>query len=157
MNVTIVNSHSLVSIKHITDFVNISNCICLTKLPLTHRVRVTHISVSKLTIIGADSGLSSGGRQAISWSNVGILFIGPLRTNFNYILIQIYTFHPGKPIWKCYVENGGCFVIVNLIEFAMKQFGKNPRGENTLITRFMSQHEAHLGPVFPTWAPCRPH
>ena len=32
---------------------------------LTHRGRVTHISVSKLTTIGSDNGLAPGRRQAI--------------------------------------------------------------------------------------------
>ena len=36
---------------------------------------VTHICVSKLTIIGSDNGLSPGRRQAIIWTNAGILLI----------------------------------------------------------------------------------
>ena len=59
---------------------------------LTHWGRVTHICISKLTIIGSDNGLSPGRRQAIIWTNVGILLIGPLGTNFNEILIEIHTF-----------------------------------------------------------------
>ena len=43
--------------------------------------RVTHICVSNLTIIGSDNGLSPGWRQAIIWTNAGILFIGPFGTN----------------------------------------------------------------------------
>ena len=49
---------------------------------LTHCDQVTHICVNKLTIIGSDNGLSPGWRQAIIWTNVGILLIGPLGTNF---------------------------------------------------------------------------
>ena len=59
---------------------------------LTHWGRVTHICVSNLTIIGSDNGLSPGRQQAITWTNVGILFIGPLGTNFSEILIGIWTF-----------------------------------------------------------------
>ena len=59
---------------------------------LTHWGRVTHICVSKLTIIGSDNGLSPGRRQAIIWTNAGILSIGLLGTNFNEILIEIHTF-----------------------------------------------------------------
>ena len=59
---------------------------------LTHWGRVTHICVSKLTIIGSDNGLSPDRRQAIIWTNAGILFIGPLGTNFSEILIEILTF-----------------------------------------------------------------
>ena len=43
---------------------------------LTHWGRVTHICVSNLTIIGADNGLSPCQRQAIIWTNAGILLIG---------------------------------------------------------------------------------
>ena len=43
---------------------------------LTHWGRVTHICISKLTIIGSDNGLSPGRRQAIIWTNAGILLIG---------------------------------------------------------------------------------
>ena len=64
-----------------------------TNIPkLTHWGRVTHICVGKLTIIGSDNGLSPERRQAIIWTNAGILLIGPLGTNFNEILIGIQTF-----------------------------------------------------------------
>ena len=53
--------------------------------------RVTHICVSDL-IIGWDNGLTPGRRQAIIWTNAGILLIGPLGTNFSENLIEIYTF-----------------------------------------------------------------
>ena len=59
---------------------------------LTHWGRVTHICVSKLIIIGLDNGLSPGRRQAIIWTNAGILLIRPLGINFREILIEIYTF-----------------------------------------------------------------
>ena len=53
---------------------------------------MTHICVSKLTIIVSDNGLSPGRRQAIIWTNAGILLIGPLGTNFNEMLIEILIF-----------------------------------------------------------------
>ena len=59
---------------------------------LTHWGRVTHICISKLTIIGSDNGLSPGRRQAIIWTNDGLLLIGPLGTNLSEILIKILTF-----------------------------------------------------------------
>ena len=59
---------------------------------LTHWGRVTHKCVSKLTIIGSDNGLSPDQRQAIIWTNAGLLSIGPLGTNFSEILIEILTF-----------------------------------------------------------------
>ena len=59
---------------------------------LTHQGRVTHICISKLTIIGSDNGLSPGWRQAIIWTSAAILLIRPMGTNFSEILIVIYTF-----------------------------------------------------------------
>ena len=48
--------------------------------------------VSKLTPIGSDNDLSPGRRQAITWTNAGLLLIGPLGTNLSDILIKIHTF-----------------------------------------------------------------
>ena len=70
--------------------------ICLPCLVLTHWGRVTHICVGKLTNIGSDNGLSPGRRQAIIWTNTGILLIGTLGTNFSEILIVIHTFSFNK-------------------------------------------------------------
>ena len=56
---------------------------------LTHWRRVTHICASKLTTIGSDNGLSPGRRQAIIWTNDGILLIQTLGTNFSEILSEI--------------------------------------------------------------------
>ena len=49
-----------------------------------------HIYASvNYTIMGSDNGLSPGRRQAIIGTNAGILLIGPLRTNFSEIVIEI--------------------------------------------------------------------
>ena len=61
-------------------------------LVLNHWGRVTHIYVSKLTIIGSDNDLSPDRRQAIIWTNAGILPIGPLGTKVSDILIAICIF-----------------------------------------------------------------
>ena len=53
---------------------------------------MTHICVSKLTIIGSTNGLLPGRCQAIIWTNAGILLIGPLGTNFSEILSKIHSF-----------------------------------------------------------------
>ena len=53
---------------------------------LTHWGRVMHIWVSKLALIGSHNGLSPDLRQAIIWTNAGLLLIGPLGTNFSEIL-----------------------------------------------------------------------
>ena len=59
---------------------------------LTHWGRVMHICIIKLTTIGSDNGLLPGRRQAIIWTNAGIVLIGPLGTNFIETLIEMHTF-----------------------------------------------------------------
>ena len=90
----VIYTHTIQSYLHQQDvlFTRIPyNHICTNKMCyLTHWIRVTHICVSKQTRIGSNNGLSPGWRQAIIWTNAGILFIGPLRTNFNEISIEIH-------------------------------------------------------------------
>ena len=50
---------------------------------------MAHICVGNLSIIGLNNGLSPGRRQAIIWTNMGILSIGPLGTIFSEIIIEI--------------------------------------------------------------------
>ena len=57
---------------------------------------MTHLCVSQLTIIGSENGLSPGGRQAIIWTNVGILLVWTLGTNFSEILSKIPAFSVKK-------------------------------------------------------------
>ena len=59
---------------------------------LTHWGRVRHICINKIAIIGSHNGLSPGRRQAIIWTNAGILLIWLLGTNFSEISIKIDTF-----------------------------------------------------------------
>ena len=68
------------------------NIITLVPDGLTHWGRVTHICVGELTIIASDNDLSPARRQAIIWTNAGILLIGTLGTNFSETLIGIQTF-----------------------------------------------------------------
>ena len=63
---------------------------------LTHWGRVTHVCVDNETIIGSDNGLSPGRRQAIIWTNVGILLIEPLGTILSELLSEIITFSVKK-------------------------------------------------------------
>ena len=69
-----------------------SGCAPIASNLLTHWGRMTHICVSKLTIIGSDNGLSPDRRQAIIWTNAELLLIGPWGTNLSEILIEILTF-----------------------------------------------------------------
>ena len=73
-----------------------------------------HMCVSKLTVIGSDNGLSPGRRQAIIWTNDGILLIRPSGANFSEILIKIYTFLFKKMHLKMSSGNGGHFVSASM-------------------------------------------
>ena len=70
---------------------------------------MTHICVSKLTIIGSDNGLSPGRRQAIIWTNDGILLIRTLWTNFIEILGEIHSFSFSKMHLKMSFANWRLF------------------------------------------------
>ena len=61
---------------------------------------MTHICVSDLTNIGSDNGLSPGRRQAITWTNDGILLIRTLGTNFSEILSETHSFS----FWKMHLK-----------------------------------------------------
>ena len=76
---------------------------------LTHWGRVTQMCVSKLTIIDPDDGLAPTRRQAIIWTDAGILFIDPLGTHFSKISKFIY-FHSIKRIWTCRLRNVSHFL-----------------------------------------------
>ena len=80
---------------------------------LTHWGRVTHICVSKLTLIGSENGLSPSRRQAIIWTNAGILLIRALGTNFSEILSEIHL-HSRKCMWKYRLRNGCNSVLASM-------------------------------------------
>ena len=72
---------------------------------LIHWGRVTHICASELTIIGSDNGLSPGWRQAIMWTNAGMLLIRPprnklqknfIRNSYNFIQENLFE----NVVWK---------------------------------------------------------
>ena len=68
-----------------------------------------YVSVNWVSI-GSDNGLSPAQCQAIIWTSVGILLMGPLRTNFSEIRIKIQNFHSWKCIWQYRRQNGAHFV-----------------------------------------------
>ena len=82
---------------------------------------MTHICISKLTIIGSDNGLSPNQRQAIIWTNDGILLIETLGTNFSEILIEIHTFSFKKMHLKMSSEKNGHFVSASMSLETQKQ------------------------------------
>ena len=59
---------------------------------LTHWGWVTHICISKITIISSDNGLSPDRCQAIISSIAGILLVWLMVTNFSEVLTEIYLF-----------------------------------------------------------------
>ena len=79
---------------------------------LTQWGRMIHICVSTQTIIGSDNGLSPDRRQAIIWTNAGILLIRSLgkKLQWNQEKFLFIHFHSRKCVWKCRLENGGHFV-----------------------------------------------
>ena len=56
--------------------------------------------VNKFPIIGLDDGLSPDWHQAISWTNAGIVLIGPLGTNLGEILVEIHIFSSNETYLK---------------------------------------------------------
>ena len=81
------NTFGNVVCQNVGHFIQASICL----LSLTHWFRVTHICISKLTIISSGNGLRPGRGQAIIWTSVEVL-IGSLGTNFSEILIELHQF-----------------------------------------------------------------
>ena len=90
---------------------------------------MTHISVGKLAIIGLDYGLSPERRQAIIWTNAGILLIGPLRTNISNILIEFQTFSFKKMHLKISSEKWRLFCLGLHVTITCRLFGVEPLPE----------------------------
>ena len=86
---------------------------------------MTHICIAYLTIIASDNGLSPSRRQAIIWTNDGILLIRPLGTNFSEILIEIHTFSIKKVHLKMSSAKW-CLFCLGLIE--LKAYSGNHFG-----------------------------
>ena len=114
---------------------------------LTHWGRVARICVSNLTIIGSDYGLSPDRRQAIIWTNAGILLIGPMGTNFSEILIEIYTFPFTKMHLKmssgkwppfCLDLNVLALLFLDKVMAKVKQSKHNFVNENWLVSIIVS-------------------
>ena len=63
-----------------------------TNQPVNDWCRVAHKCVSKLTIIDLDNGLAPGRRQAIIWTNIGILSMGLLGPNLRQIVFEFQLF-----------------------------------------------------------------
>ena len=76
-----------------------------------NRAVITSLSFS---IIGSDNGLSPGRRQAIIWTNAGILLIEPLGTNFTEIFNEIQTYSPTKFVFESVVCQSDGHLVLGL-------------------------------------------
>ena len=120
---------------------------------LTHWSRVTHICVSDLTLIGSDNGLSLGRRQAIIWTNVGILLIGTLRNklqwNFNRnsdISIQENAFESVVCEMAAFLSRPQC---VNSIPALVQVMACRPPGDRPLSEQMMFSLRTHICVTWP--------
>ena len=105
-----------------------------------HWGRVTHVCVGKLTMIGSDNGLSPGRRQAIIWTNAGILCIGPVGTKFNEILIGIQTFSANKMHLKMSSAKWRPFVLASICLFIFLFSGGVHRDNMVIIMVLRTPH-----------------
>ena len=85
--------------RNINTVCTFSNIWINDEIHLTHWGQVTHICVSKLTIIGSVIGLSPGWHQGITWTNSGILFIWTIGSKVGEWLST--HFHSRKRFLKC--------------------------------------------------------
>ena len=93
--------HGWVIRSHTFMYVTTYQCSSLfNRYSSTYWGLVTHICVSKLTIIGSDNGLSPGRRQAVIRTNAGILLIWPIGIHFSEISVEIHTFPFKQMCWK---------------------------------------------------------
>ena len=114
---------------------------------LTHWGRVTHICVSKPTIIGSDNGLSPGRRQAIIWTNDGILLIRTLGTNFSEILGKLHSISFKKMHLKMSSAKGRLFSLgLNELSHADIASGWNEYGtiSNKTIVLLVKLNLIHI-------------
>ena len=125
---------------------------------------MTHICVSKITIIGSDNGLSPGRRQAIIRTKAGILLIGPLGTNFSEILIGFKYFHSGKCTWKYRLRNGVHFVSasmswgsINNIPALVQIMAWRRPGDKPLFEPMVVNLPTHICVTQPQWVNIEPH
>ena len=81
--------------------------VCIVQTPI---YEIFYHVDCKLTNIASDNGLSPDWRQAIIWTNAGILLIRTSGRNFNEIVIEIHIFSLKKSIWKCQRKKGVHFV-----------------------------------------------
>ena len=85
----VTDSHCGVWCRELTIYLQYQDLHLRFYIVLTYWARVTHICVSKLTIIGSDNWLFLDWAHAIIRNNAGLILIWPIGTNFSEILIKI--------------------------------------------------------------------
>ena len=94
-----------------------------------------------LTTIGSDNGLSPGRRQAIIWTNDGILLIRPLGTKFSEILIRIQTFSFKKLHLKTSSAKWGLFCLgLNELIYLKRHFNNSTSVHDGIMTWKLFPH-----------------
>ena len=102
----------------------------------------------KLTIIGSDNGLSPGRRQAIIWTNAGILLIRTLGTNFSEILSEIHTFSFKKIQLKMSLGKRRPFCLgLNVLMFATTFESTNLTNNKYTLELYSIVQIWHIGQV----------
>ena len=118
---------------------------------LTHWGRVMHICIRKLNIIGSDNGLLPDHCQAIIWTNVEILLIGPLGTNFSEILIEIHTFSFKKMHLKMSSEKLQPFCLGLNVLFEVEPVALPGPDAHTLTLSPAQSHKLTLSTAQPSY------
>ena len=114
---------------------------------LTYSGQVTHICVSELSSIGSDNGLAPGRRQAIIWTNAGILLIRTPGTHFSEILSELHTIWLRKCTSKCRLRNGGNFVSASMCLLALRQSHHYPSASEATLINLVWIHTHPRRPI----------
>ena len=122
---------------------------------------MTHICVTELTSIASDNGLSPGRRQAIIWTNAGILLIGPIGTNVNEILIAIHTFSFKKmhlkmssAKWRPFCLGLNVLTMMQNDEFRVAWHPSVYWSSSVLLFTGSPMDSPHKGPIMQKVFPC---
>ena len=75
---------------------------------------MTHVRVSRLTIIGSDYSLSPRRRQAIIWTMLEYCQLDPWEQTSVKFQSKFQHFHSRKCVWMCRLRNGGHFVSASM-------------------------------------------
>ena len=109
---------------------------------------MTHICVSRLTIIGSDNGLLPDRRHTTIWTNVGIFSIGHMGTNFSEILIEICRFSFKEMYFKMSSEKWRFCLGLSVLKCCMIHTASDNRHQYKSI--YLRNH-SHWNVCFVVW------